>query len=59
MFYPMSHHKHLKQYSNKKGETNAKYINEKVIMLPSYPDMSELEVEKVISNVVSFITKKG
>lgn len=40
MFYPMSYHKHLKIYSNELEEANSVALNNEVVLLPTYPELS-------------------
>ena len=51
MFCPMSYHKHLNKYSNILDEHNAKNIYDNTIILPSYPGLTNIELDTIINTV--------
>jgi perosamine synthetase len=59
MFYPMSSHFHLKKFSKPSEEEPAKTINKRVIMIPSFPDITEEELKKVTDCISSFLQQES
>jgi dTDP-4-amino-4,6-dideoxygalactose transaminase len=54
-FYPINSHEYLKDIIN---DDDASYIlNNEIIMLPSYPDLSFDKQEYVVSAVEKFVAK--
>lgn len=45
MFYPMSCHAHLKEFSA--VEDNSKHLSERCIILPSYPELRRTEIDYI------------
>ena len=52
MFYPMSAHKHLAQYS--KDETNATLLSKQCFIIPNYPDLTLKEMDYIADTVKDF-----
>lgn len=55
IFYPMSYHKHLKKYSNIDDEKIASLLSLECLMLPSYPELMEEEIDYIVKNVNIYI----
>jgi perosamine synthetase len=53
-FYPMNVHAHLKKHVNYKEEVYDAISNETII-LPSFPDLSFCELEKIVNTVKEFV----
>jgi perosamine synthetase len=53
MFYPYSVHKHLPTIS--KNQENATLLNRQCVILPSYPDLTKDEINKVCKATKDFI----
>lgn len=54
MFYPMSSHKHLVNYAKPYGENVAGILNEEVVILPSYPEITEEDQKYIIKKVKEY-----
>jgi len=52
MFYPMSYHQHLSHLKN--DEHIATLLSKECFIIPSYPDLSKEEINKVIATVKSY-----
>lgn len=57
MFYPMSKHSYLKNISNAEEEVIADILSNDCIMLPSYPELEEQEIEKVVNVLRLYVEK--
>lgn len=55
MFYPMSSHRHLKSYANIDDELVAKELNQSVVILPSYPDLTKEDQDYIIEKVKEYV----
>jgi dTDP-4-amino-4,6-dideoxygalactose transaminase len=44
MFYPMSYHEKLKEYSDVTNEKNAKILSNECFIIPSYPELSDKQI---------------
>lgn len=55
MFYPMSSHKHLENYSNEQDEEIAKLLNREVVILPSYPTLTRKDQNYIIKKVKEYV----
>jgi|15BtaG_2_1085339.scaffolds.fasta_scaffold01537_7 perosamine synthetase len=58
MFYPMSSHRHLKEYSNPDDENVAKILSKECLLLPSFPELKNEEIYYIIQEIDNFINKK-
>lgn len=54
MFYPISAHAHLKHVAYAEPLTNAETLHREGLMLPSYPDLTDDELEHVAKTVKSY-----
>ena len=56
LFYPITYHNHLKQYipTETKIDT-AELLSREAFMIPSYPDISDRDREKVIKTIKDYI----
>lgn len=57
MFYPMSKHIYLKDISIPEEEVIAELLSNDCFMLPSYPELEEQDIEKVVNVLKSYIEK--
>lgn len=55
MFYPMSTHKHLKIYADELEEHNSIILNNEVILLPTYPELTIQEQEYIAEKVKEYV----
>ena len=55
MFYPITHHKHLLKF--KCQDNNAKKLNNECIILPSYPELKDIELEYITDTVKKFVNE--
>jgi len=55
MFYPMSSHKYLTSVANVDNETNAKILSDECIVLPSYPELTSLQVRGICQVVEDYV----
>jgi perosamine synthetase len=55
MFYPMSSHNHLVNYALPYGEEISGRLNEEVVILPSYPEITEEEQDYIIKKVKEYV----
>ena len=53
MFYSFKHHKHLYFLHNMGGRTvaNAEKLHKEIVMLPSYPQLTEIEINHITDSV--------
>jgi len=58
MFYPMSVHHHLREYSNCHEEKVASILSKESLILPSFPELSNEEIDYIIKEVREFINIK-
>lgn len=60
MFYPITYHNYLKNTQGK-GIKNAELLSKEVIILPSYPDLTRLQIDYIVKAVKMYIhtMKKG
>ena len=54
MFFPMSRHKHLVKFSNKKFEINALKLSRECVLLPSYPSMTDDELRHIVNTIYKY-----
>ena len=54
MFYPMSHHEHLKKYSDKSLEENDNILLRELVIFPSSPLLSDDEVNYISNKIIEF-----
>jgi perosamine synthetase len=57
MFYPMSKHSYLKDISITEEEVVAEILSKECFMLPSYPELEDYEIEKVVSVLKNYVEK--
>jgi perosamine synthetase len=55
MFFPMSFHKHLQQYSNVDKEHEANILLKEIVLFPSSPSLSIAEVDYICDNLIRYI----
>jgi perosamine synthetase len=59
IFYPITHHKYLQKYIGMNTKTDiAELLSKECFMLPSYPEISEKDREKVVKIVKKYMEKK-
>ena len=51
MFYSYKVHKHLNFHGEDK---NATIINKEVLVFPSFPDLSNLQIDYICENIITF-----
>lgn len=54
MFYPMSYHEHLKQFSNPSIEHNDVLLSKEVIMFPSSAFLTKSQVEYISEKIIQY-----
>tara|TARA_S200000501_G_C20849726_1_gene755187 strand:- start:84 stop:1181 length:1098 start_codon:yes stop_codon:yes gene_type:complete len=54
MFFPMSKHKHLKLYANLKEEKVSSLLSKECVLIPSFPELKDLEINKIINAVYKY-----
>jgi len=55
MFYPMSAHNHLLNYTHIDNELNARQLAKECFILPSYPELKSGEIDLIIKNVKKYL----
>jgi perosamine synthetase len=55
IFYPMSFHSHLNNYSNAQDEYVSCQLSEECLMLPSFPELSRDEQDHIIISIENYI----
>jgi perosamine synthetase len=55
VFYPMSIHSHLSEFSNNEGEINANIISKESFMVPSFPELKNKEIDYITEKIKEFI----
>ena len=56
MFYPITYHNHLRNICGNSIK-NATILSNEVIMLPSYPDLSDTQIDYIAKTVKMYIYK--
>lgn len=56
MFYPITRHHHLRNVQGKSIE-NAEILSKEVIILPSYPDLTDNQIDYIVKAVKMYIYK--
>jgi len=59
MFYPISHHKHLKDVRCHGGEDVARLLNKECVVLPSYPGLKNHEIAHVVNTVKQYLVTRS
>lgn len=55
LFYPMSRHKHLQKFANINEEKVASLLNREVVVLPSYPALSNNDIEYITNSIINYL----
>lgn len=55
MFAPMSAHRHLATFAEPHLERNAAILRKEVVILPSFPGLTDIELETIINGVHRFL----
>ena len=56
MFYPMSAHNHLLEFSNNEREISAGIISKESFIIPSFPELENREIDYIIEKIKEFIS---
>jgi perosamine synthetase len=51
MFYPYTHHKHL-EITTPESDKVAEELHKEIVILPSYPELTDIEIEKIAYAVI-------
>lgn len=55
MFYPMSYHKHLRIYANEMNEHNSVTLNNEIVILPTFSELTLDEQRYIVEKVKEYV----
>jgi perosamine synthetase len=58
MFYSIDSHKHLQNIDSFGGVQIAKQLNNECVILPSYPELKDHEIQHIVNTLILYINKR-